>query len=113
MHRRVARTQFSAVWWGPCERLEPSLIIFAFTLLLMAKAKEVPAAVSPRVSARRVPLRPEEAFECCGSVHRRGSSAHVRSSQSFALRHVFPLTGYLIIPSGAKVLQGTIPDLGN
>ena len=47
MHRRVALTQFSAVWWGPCERLEPSLIIFAFTLLLMEKAKEVPAAVSP------------------------------------------------------------------
>ena len=51
---------------GLCERLEPSLIIFAFTLLLIEKEKEVPAAVSPRVSARRVPLRPDEAFECVG-----------------------------------------------
>ena len=72
------------------------------TLLLIEKAKEVPAAVSPRVSARRVPLRPDEAFECCGSVHRRGSSAHVLSSQSFALRHVVPLTGYLTYPQEQK-----------
>ena len=58
------------------------------------------------------PSSPDEAFECCGSVHRRGSSAHVLSSQSFALRHV-PSHGILNIPSGAKVLQGIIPDLGN
>ena len=54
----------------------------------------------------------DEAFECCWSVHRRGSSAHVLSSQSFALRHVVPLTEYLNIPLGAKVLQGIIPDFG-
>ena len=58
MHRRVALTLFSAVWWGPCERLEPSLIIFAFTLLLIEKAKEVPAAVSPPSQRTSSPTSP-------------------------------------------------------
>ena len=63
---------------GPCERVEPSLTIFAFTFHLIEKAKDVCLLLCPWASERRVPLH-RRGVQVSGSVHRRGSSAHVLS----------------------------------
>ena len=66
---------------GPSERVELSLTIFAFTFHLIEKEKDVCLLLCP-LGQRTLSSTSQTRRS---SVHRRGSSAHVLSRQSFTL----------------------------